>query len=84
MPLNYSTKCDCCGRLSQKEELTFDFSLVKIYYCGPQLATYLTIVKYLAILLFLLCITNALPLLIINSKGKDCEETLNCAPSILL
>ena len=42
MPLNYSVRCECCGKFAKKEDLTLNFSLIKIYYCGPQLVSYLT------------------------------------------
>jgi hypothetical protein len=84
MPLSYSLKCECCGKFTQKEQLTLNFSLIKIYYCGPQLASYLITIKYLTILLFLLSITYALPLMIINYKGKSCEKKLDCSSSFML
>lgn len=84
MPLSYTAKCSCCHKFAQKEQLTVNFALVKIYYCGPQLASYLTTVKYLAILLFLLCLVNSLPLMLANHKGKCCEKRLDCSPSFLL
>lgn len=84
MPLSYTAKCSCCHKFAQKEQLTVNFALVKIYYCGPQLSSYLITVKYLAILLFLLCLVNALPLMLTNHKGKCCEKRLDCSPSFLL
>lgn len=76
MPLNYSKKCSCCGKLTEKERLTWNFPLVKIYYCGPQLVCYLLSVKYLTVLLFVLCLINAMPLMFINYEGKACEKKL--------
>lgn len=84
MPLNYHDKCPCCGKYAQKEPLTLNFSQVKIYYCGPQLAAYLATVKYLTILLSILCLTSALPLMIINHRGKACEKKMECASSLIL
>ena len=84
MPLSYTAKCSCCLKFSQKEQLTANFSLLKIFYCGPQLASYLTTLKYLAFLLFLLCLVNALPLMLANHRGKCCEKRLDCSPSLLL
>lgn len=84
MPLSYAAKCQCCGKFSQKEQLTANFALVKVYYCGPQLASYLTTVKSLALLLLLLCLASALPLMLANHRGKCCEKRLDCSPSFLL
>ena len=50
MPLNYSVRCECCGKFAKKEDLTLNFSLIKIYYCGPQLVSYLTIHNHLLII----------------------------------
>lgn len=84
MPLSYTAKCQCCSKFAQKEQLTLNFALVKVYYCGPQLASYLTTLKYLALLFFLLCLVNALPLMLANHKGKCCEKKIDCSPSFLL
>lgn len=84
MPLSYTAKCQCCSKFAQKEQLTLNFALVKVYYCGPQLASYLTTLKYLTLLFFLLCLVNALPLMLANHKGKCCEKKIDCSPSFLL
>lgn len=84
MPLNFTSKCSCCSRYLAKEPLTATFSLVKIYYCGPQLASYITILKSLTLFFLSLCLFYALPLSIVNFHGHGCTSLPGCSSSILL
>lgn len=84
MPLSYISKCECCAKLAEKQSLNINFPLIKIYYSGAQVPSYLTILKYLILLFLIISIINALPMTLINHKGKCCEKKIKCSNSNII